>query len=121
MRSICEVYASDVAADEQLAGQMLRPNLGRTGSKVQLPNLRLVIRDAAHASRRLLSRTWSQDPYVKRLLDALLWNKNLLAKTIRYTRVFCFQDLFLHHQRERRTDPAQPIIKNLAFCEAASR
>ena len=115
LRSICEVYASDAAADEQLAGQMLRPDSGRTGCEAQLPNLRLVIRDAAHASRRLLSRTWCQDPYIKRLLDALLWNKNSLAKTIRYTRVF--QDLFLHHQRERRTDPAQPIIKNLAFAK----
>ena len=37
LRSICEVYASDAAADEQLAGQMLRPNSGRTGSKAQLP------------------------------------------------------------------------------------
>ena len=36
-------------------------------------------------------------------------------KTIRYTRVF--QYLFAHHQRERRTDPAQPIIKNLAFAK----
>jgi hypothetical protein len=38
-----------------------------------------------------------------------------LAKTIRYTRVF--QYLFAHHPRERRTDPAQPIIKNLAFAQ----
>ena len=75
-----------------------------------------MIRDAAHASRRLWSRTWCQDPHIKRLLDALLWNKNSLAKkTIRYTRVF--QDLFAHHQRERRTDPAQPIIKNLDFAK----
>ena len=87
-RSFCEVYASDAAADEQLAGQMLRPNSGRTGSKPQLPNLRLVIRDAAHASRRLFSRTWNQDPHIKRLLGALLWDKNSLAKTIRYTYVF---------------------------------
>ena len=54
LRSIFEVYASDAAADEQLAGQMLRPNSGRTGSESQLPNLRLVIRDAAHADKRLL-------------------------------------------------------------------
>ena len=39
-----------------------------------------------------------------------------VGKTIRYTRCL-FQDLFLHHQRERRTDPAQPIIKNLAFAK----
>ena len=26
-----------------------------------------------------------------------------------------FQNLFLHHRRERRTDPSQPIIKNLAL------
>ena len=38
-----------------------------------------------------------------------------MAKTIRYTRVF--RDLFLDHQEERRTDPAQRIIKNLAFAK----
>ena len=41
--------------------------------------------------------------------------KEFVGKTIRYTRVF--QDLFAHHQRERRTGPAQPIIKNLAFAK----
>ena len=94
---------------------MLRPNSGRAGGKTQLPNLRLVIRDSAHASRRLLSRTWNQDPYFRRLGGVLLWNKNSLAKTIRYSRVF--QDHFLDHQLERRTDPHQPIIKNLAYAK----
>ena len=74
-----------------------------------------MIRDPAHASRRLLSRTWNRDPYILRLVGTLLWNKNSLAKTIRYTRVF--RDLFLDHQEERRTDPAQRIIKNLAFAK----
>ena len=53
LRSVCEVYASNAAADNQFAGQTLCPKSGRTGSTAQLPNLRLVIRDAAHASRRL--------------------------------------------------------------------
>ena len=53
LRSICEVYGADSAADEQFAGQLLRPNSGRTVGKGQLPNLRVVIRDPAHASRRL--------------------------------------------------------------------
>jgi hypothetical protein len=83
LRSICEVYASDAAADEKFAGQMLRPDLGRTGCEAQLPNLRLVIRDAAHANKRLLSRTWNRDSCINRPLDALLWNRRSLAKTIR--------------------------------------
>ena len=57
LRSICEVYGADAAADEPLESQMLRPNSGRTGGETQLPNVRLVIRDAAHANKRLWSRT----------------------------------------------------------------
>ena len=94
---------------------MLRPDSGRTRGEGHLPNLRIVTRDPAHASRRLLSRTWKRDPYIIHLVGALLWNKNSLAKTMRYTRVF--RDLFLDHQEERRTDPAQRIIKNLAFAK----
>ena len=62
LRSICEVYASDAAADGQLAGQMLRPKSGRADSQAQLPKLRLVIRDAARANKRLLSRTSESGP-----------------------------------------------------------
>ena len=72
-------------------------------------------RDPAHANRRLLSRTWNRGPYIIRLVGALLWNKNSVAKTIRDTRVY--RDLFWLHQEERRTDPAQRIIKNLAFAK----
>ena len=36
-------------------------------------------------------------------------------KAIRYTHAFQYHSL--HHQRERRTDPTQPIIKNLAFAK----
>ena len=116
LRSICEVYASDAAADEQLAGQMLRPDSGRTGCEAQLPNLRLVIRDAAHASRRLLSRTWCQDPYFKRLLDALLWNKNSLATKPFATRAFSKTFSRTTNENGGRTPP-NPSSKNLAFAK----
>ena len=49
------------------------------------------------------------------MVGALLWNKSSFSKTIRYTRVF--RGLFLDHQEERRTGPAQRIIKYLAFAK----
>jgi hypothetical protein len=47
-----EVFTADAALDEQIAGRKLRnPSLSATPD---LPNLRLVLRDKAHASRRRL-------------------------------------------------------------------
>ncbi len=56
-RRLVEVLVADGAADEQLAGRLLLPGSGRTdgndGVPVDtLPNLRFVVRDKAHASRR---------------------------------------------------------------------
>ena len=119
LRSICEVYGADAAADEQLASQMLRPNSGRTGGKAQLPNLRLVIGDAAHASRRLLFRTWNRDPYIRCLVGTLLWNKNSLAQTIRYTRALTRP---LLGPSTRTADGPKPTHhEESGFCQAAIR
>ena len=35
----------------------------------RLPSLKVVVRDRAHALRRIISRGWSADPYLKSVLD----------------------------------------------------
>ena len=66
-----EMFAADGAADEQLAGRELqRPGPGRAAL---LPNLRVVLRDKAHASRRHPPRFRMSLPTVPPSLLALLF------------------------------------------------
>jgi hypothetical protein len=50
LTSIIEVFAADAALDEQIAGREMQDPSG--SNRPDLPNLRLVLRDKAHASRR---------------------------------------------------------------------
>jgi hypothetical protein len=45
-----------------------------------LPNLRIVVMDRAHASMRILQRTWDKDEYLKSLLNPLLWDSQSLVR-----------------------------------------
>ena len=67
--SLCgtEVFGADAASNEYLAGHILK---GRKLGDIQIetstmPNLVFVNKDKAHASRRLTSRGWGADPYLK--------------------------------------------------------
>ena len=64
-----ELFDADGAADEQLAGKMLRglvpdPSAGPHVRTVA-PNLRIQLRDRTHASTRVLKLPWQMDPYWK--------------------------------------------------------
>ena len=63
MTAITEVFVADGAADEQMAGELLRPQAlgggGDANANQQhlirpLPNLQLVLMDRAHPSKRVL-------------------------------------------------------------------
>ena len=54
-------------------------------------------------------------PVLQASIGCSFVEQELVGTTIRYMRIVLY--LFAHHQRERRTDPAQPIIKNLAFAK----
>ena len=69
MAALCgtEVFGADAASNEYLAGHILK---GRKLDDIKLetpmmPNLIFVHKDKAHASRRLTSRGWGADPYLK--------------------------------------------------------
>ena len=70
---IIEFFVSDAAGDEQKAGRILRD--GFKHLEPALPSLKIVVRDRAHASRRIISRGWAADPFLKMVLDMLLNNK----------------------------------------------
>eukprot|EP00969_Alexandrium_andersonii_P046980 2061307-Alexandrium_andersonii.AAC.1 len=62
------------------AGSLLREGdapEGAAGSwRGPLPNLRIVARDAAHASRRVTKRPWTADPFLKDVVERTIFAKN---------------------------------------------
>ena len=63
-----EMFTADGASNEQLAGKMLHPDSLRGDLALKLPSLRLVIRDKAHATRRLTERTFACDNCLRRII-----------------------------------------------------
>ena len=55
----------DAAGDEVLASHMMRSSDLAGSTRAVTPNLLHIVRDKAHASRRLLSRPWCIDPVLK--------------------------------------------------------
>ena len=56
-----EMFSADGAPNEQLAGRLLHTSVDRSSSAKKLPNLKMVIRDKVHATRRLTQRTFKVD------------------------------------------------------------
>ena len=66
VKATIEVYDADAAADEQLAGNMIKgmkldETLDANTSGQTFPGLKIVNEEKAHASRRLTSRGWACD------------------------------------------------------------
>ena len=64
---------------------MLHPTSLR-GNKTKLPNLRLVIRDKAHATRRITDRTISADCVLERILDVIVVGRPSVARVLKNSR-----------------------------------
>ncbi len=72
----------------QLAGQLLHTLSPRSSEQVEpLASLTFRLRDQAHSARRILSRTVA-GPVFKRVTDALLLNKDSIARLLQNTRKF---------------------------------
>ena len=122
MAAITEVFVADGASDEQLAGELLRPmasGLGGDANHVDhplvrpLPNLKLVLMDRAHASRRVLQRTWDKDEYLNSILKALIWDKSSLVRVLQNSDVA--KDLF--HDLQLHEDDSQHPVSNMGFAK----
>ena len=116
-----EMITADGAANEQLALKLLHPMSART-SKVgvgKLPGLKLILRDKAHASRRLTERTFRSDPLLQQICDVVLFSKNSIAKLLCYSGDFA--DIFAQEVRQQtREGSAAALIgevKNLSFAK----
>ena len=69
-----EVFSADAAKDEQIVGGLLK------GAKLEelelwpsvMPNLKVVHKDNAHASRRIATRGWGADPYLSTIHQSMV-------------------------------------------------
>ena len=122
MTAITEVFVADGAADEQMAGELLRPQAlgggGDANANQQhlirpLPNLQLVLMDRAHASRRVLQITWDKDEYLDSILKALIWDKQSLVRVLQNSEVA--KELF--HDIQLNEDGNQRPIDNMGFAK----
>lgn len=112
--SITEVFVADGAADEQLAGRMLHEGSSRAVLGQTLPNLRLVVRDKPHSARRLLQRTLPKDPFINKLMSAVLWSRGSLARLVQNSAQH--QETFKSHQLRLEGAMARPV-KNLSYAK----
>ena len=81
IRSKIEVVTCDNAGDEQKATELLRTRSGRDGRPF-LPNIRLGLRDHAHASRRVIKRPFDSDPVLKDIMTSVFLGKDAIVPTI---------------------------------------
>lgn len=72
----------DSAGDEMLASEMMRSDRLAASAVALTPNLLHVVRDKAHASRRLLSRPWAADPVLKELCTRTIRGRASIARMV---------------------------------------
>lgn len=111
-----EAFVADAASDEIKCGRLLAGHGGlRPG--LNMPNIRLVIRDKAHASRRNLSRGWTADPHLAKIADAFVMGHQSPAKLIEYSKAFSgiFQQRIQQLEQSLQACKAHPRTQDLSF------
>ena len=87
-----ELLDTDAAADEYLAGSKLRGNapVSRHSSGLDgvMPNVRVQNLDKPHGSRRISSRTWICDPFLKEVADLFVLDSGSVARIIENSDMF---------------------------------
>lgn len=76
-----EVVTADNAGNEQKATELLRGRCGIDGRPF-LPNIRLGLRDHAHASRRVIKRPFEADPVLSDIMTSVFLGKDAIVPTI---------------------------------------
>ncbi|CAK0905614.1 unnamed protein product, partial [Prorocentrum cordatum] len=68
--------------DELLSAEMMRSTALSAAAQVLTPGLRFVIRDKAHSARRVVSRPWAADPYIKETAMIFACGRGSIARMI---------------------------------------
>ena len=85
----------DSAGDEVLASEMMRSSTLSNTAIRATPNLKFVIRDKAHGTKRLVSRGWGADPYLNKIMDMYCKSRQSIARTIQNSHII--RNKFKHY------------------------
>ena len=110
LKKLCDAivwWFTDAVYDEFAAGELL---FSLPEARVAFPNLRVVGREKAHASRRVLSRPQSADLYLTEVCNRFIWNYDSVASTIEHNSTVT--DMW---RGAPRNDPAASQIEKLKF------
>jgi hypothetical protein len=86
-----ECFTSDAAADEQLAGELLKSPSECPTVRDNLPaltNLKVIARDRAHAARRITKRPWTADGELNHVMKTCVLGNKSITNLIQYSHVF---------------------------------
>ena len=114
-----EMYAADGASSEQLAGKLLHPQSARGNAVTKLPNLRVVLRDKAHASRRITERTFQTDPALNNVLVTVVTGPKSLSRLLKNSRIIqnIFEKQIDQQTRVGNAEALKQDIRNMSFAK----
>ncbi|CAK0800330.1 unnamed protein product [Prorocentrum cordatum] len=73
---------ADSAGDELLASEMMRNQSRAQTERAPTPNLKFVLRDSSHASRRIISRPWNAGAYLRDVALMMAQGRSSVAKLV---------------------------------------
>ena len=76
---------TDADADEVLGAELMRRHELLNRARALCPNLQHVLRDKTHASRRLSSRPYGADPYLRDILLMLATGRTSPARMVQHS------------------------------------
>ena len=116
IRNHIEMFTADGASNEQLAGKMLHPTSLRGDLQHKLPALRLVIRDKAHATRRITERTISADSRLNHIMDTIVLGPSSVSRILRNSRPLA--SIFEEEvSKQERMAGVQSSMRNMSFAK----
>ena len=115
-----EMVSADGASNAQVAARMMHPKVGRRcADVVELPFLKLVVIDKAHASRRIPDRTFRLDPDMNTILQRVMLDPDSVAHTLQYSEQLfgMFQKELLRQQRSSSCEMLSSDMRNFSFAK----
>ena len=101
----------DSASDELLSAEMMRSTALSAAAHALTPGLRFVIRDKAHSSRRVVSRPWAADPFIKETTMIFARGRGSIARMIHNSPHI--RQVFVNYTRMCRNKAINAGITNL--------
>jgi len=98
----------DSASDETLSAEIMRSNALARSHDALTPNLRFVLRNKAHASRRIICRPRSADPYLKDVVLMFASGRGSMPQIIQHS--LDIRRVFAHYVNTSTHNVSRPRL-----------